>query len=110
VTVLPVVTRELRAAARQRSTYWVRLGLAVGAIVVAVVIFVRTFGLPSAQTGRQIFEWLAGIMMVYCLALVLGSHRAFSALPPPTISALHSRFPGLRAPCSGLSGPVTNHE
>jgi hypothetical protein len=40
----------------------------VGAILVAVVIFVLTMGLPSAQTGRQMFEWLAGIMMVYCLA------------------------------------------
>ena len=68
VTVLPIVERELRVAARQRSTYWVRLGIAVGAILVAVLIFVLTFGLPSAQTGRHTFEWLAGIMMLYCLA------------------------------------------
>ena len=27
-----------------------------------------TFGLPPAQTGRHIFEWLAGLMLVYCLA------------------------------------------
>src|ERR1035438_6286852 len=68
MTVLPIVERELRAAARQLATYSVRLCLAVGAIIVAVVIFVLTMGLPSAQTGRQMFEWLAGIMMVYCLA------------------------------------------
>jgi hypothetical protein len=68
MTVLPIVERELRAAARQWSTYWVRLGIALAAIFVTVVIFVLTFGLPSAQTGRRIFEWLAGIMMVYCLA------------------------------------------
>jgi hypothetical protein len=43
VTVLPAVTPELRAAARQRSTYWAP-GLAVGAIVVAVVIFVCLSG------------------------------------------------------------------
>ena len=66
--VLPIVERELRAAARQWATYWARLGIALAAIFVTVVIFVLTFGLPSAQTGRRIFEWLAGIMMVYCLA------------------------------------------
>jgi Regulator of chromosome condensation (RCC1) repeat len=68
MTVLPIVQRELRAAARQGSTYWVRLGLALAAIFVGAVIFVLTFGLPPAQTGRYIFEGLAGIMLVYCLS------------------------------------------
>jgi len=68
VTVLPIVQRELRAAARQASTYWVRLGLALAAIFVGAVIFVLTFGLPPAQTGRNIFESLAGIMLLYCLS------------------------------------------
>ena len=68
MTVLPIVERELRVAARQGATYWVRLGIAVGAIFVATVVLVLTFGLPPQQTGRHIFEWLAGIMMVYCLA------------------------------------------
>ena len=68
MTVLPIVQRELRAAARQGATYWVRLGLALAAIFVGAVIFVLTFGLPPAQSGRYIFEGLAGIMMVYCLA------------------------------------------
>ena len=68
MTVLPIVERELRAAARQWSTYWVRLGLAVGAILVVVVVFVLTLGLPPQQTGRHIFEWLAGVLLVYCLA------------------------------------------
>src|ERR1035441_1769176 len=68
MTVLPIVERELRAAARQWATYWVRLGLAVGAIVVAVIVFVLTLGLPPQQTGRHIFEWLAGVLLVYCLA------------------------------------------
>ncbi|MGO8927406.1 MAG: hypothetical protein ACLQU3_11020 [Limisphaerales bacterium] len=68
MTVLPIVQRELRAAARQGSTYWVRLGLALAAIFVGAVIFVLTFGLPPAQTGRYIFEGLGGIMLIYCLA------------------------------------------
>ena len=68
MTVLPIVERELRAAARQRATYWVRLGIAMGAILVASVIFVLTFGLPPQQTARHTFQWLAGTMMLYCLA------------------------------------------
>ena len=68
MTVLPIVERELRAAARQRSTYWVRLGLALAAIFVGAVIFMLTFGLPPAQTGRYLFEVLAGVMLLYCLA------------------------------------------
>ena len=68
MTVLPIVERELRVTARQRATYWVRLGLASGAIFVAAVVFVLTFGLPPAQTGRHIFEWLSGSLLGYCLA------------------------------------------
>ena len=68
MTVLPIVERELRAAARQGATYWVRLGLALAAIFVGAVIFMLTFGLPPAQTGRYIFEVLAGVMLLYCLA------------------------------------------
>ena len=68
MTLLPIVERELRVTARQRSTYWVRLGIAVAAIFVGAVILVVTFGMAPAQIGRHIFEWLAGLMLVYCLA------------------------------------------
>jgi len=68
MTVLPIVERELRVAARRRATYWVRLGLAVAAIFVAVFILALTFGLPPQQTGRHIFGWLAGVLLLYCLA------------------------------------------
>ena len=68
MTVLPIVERELRVAARQRSTYWARLGIALAAMSVAAFIFVLTFGLRPQQTGRHIFEWLSGILLVYCLA------------------------------------------
>jgi len=68
MTVLPIVERELRVASRQWATYWVRLGLAVGVIFVVAVLFVLTFGLSPQQTGRRIFTWSAGILMLYCLA------------------------------------------
>jgi len=68
MTVLPIVERGLRVAARQRATYWGRWGIALGAICVGAVVFVLTYDLAPAQTGRQIFEWLAGILLVFCLA------------------------------------------
>jgi hypothetical protein len=68
MTFLPIVGRELRVAARQRTTYWVRLGIASAAIAVGVMVFVLAVSLPPAQCGRQIFNWLAGSMLGYCLA------------------------------------------
>jgi hypothetical protein len=68
MTVLPIVERELRVAGRQGATYWGRLGIALGAIFLGAAVFVLTYGLAPAQTGRHIFEWLAGVMLVYCLA------------------------------------------
>ena len=67
MTLLPIVERELRVAARQRATYWVRLGLAVTAILIAATVLALTFDLPPQQTGRHLFEWLAGILLLYCL-------------------------------------------
>ena len=68
MTVLPIVERELRVAARRRTTYWVRLAIALVGMGVGAVIFVITFGLTVAQTGRVIFESLAGLLLLYCLA------------------------------------------
>lgn len=68
MTVLPIVDRELRVAARQGPTYWGRLGIAAAAVFIGAAILVVTLGMTPAQTGRSIFQWLAGLMMLYCLA------------------------------------------
>ncbi|HWX18814.1 MAG TPA: ABC transporter permease subunit [Candidatus Binatia bacterium] len=68
MTVLPIVERELRVAARRRGTYWVRLAIAFVGMGLGAIIFVITLGLPSAQTGRNIFEGLAALLLLYCLA------------------------------------------
>src|SRR5207245_231563 len=68
MTLFPIVGRELRVAARQRGTYWMRLAIASMAILIGTGIFVVTLGLSAAQTGRHIFEWLAGLQFIYCLA------------------------------------------
>ncbi len=48
MTLLPIVERELRVVARQRATYWVRLGLAVTAILIAATVLALTFDLPPS--------------------------------------------------------------
>src|SRR3989475_7364515 len=68
MTLFPIVGRELRVAARQRGIYWMRLAIASMAILMGTGIFVVTLGLSAAQTGRHIFEWLAGLQFIYCLA------------------------------------------
>ena len=66
--LFPIVGRELRVAARQRGIFWTRLAVASMAILIGIGIFVFTLGLSAAQTGRHIFEWLAGLQFIYCLA------------------------------------------
>src|SRR5437868_4617497 len=68
MTVLPIVTREMRMAARTRGIYWLRVGIALGAIVIAAAIFVFTTGLAVSQTGRRIFQGTAALILVYCIA------------------------------------------
>jgi hypothetical protein len=67
MTLLPIVARELRVAARRRETYWTRLSLAIAAIVIGSMIFVFTVGFPPNFTGRFIFQCLAGLLFLYCL-------------------------------------------
>jgi hypothetical protein len=66
--LLPIVGRELRVAARRRETYWTRLSLPIVAIAIGTLIFVFTVGLPANLTGRYIFQSLAGLQFLYCLA------------------------------------------
>jgi len=67
MTLLPIVARELRVAARRRETYWTRLSLVIAAIFMGGVIFVFTVGFPTNLTGRVIFQCLAGLLFLYCL-------------------------------------------
>lgn len=69
MTFLPIVQRELRIAARRRGTYWTRLAVALPAAGIGVVTFALTLGNVSPQqTGKFIFQGLAGLLLLYCLA------------------------------------------
>src|SRR5216684_7169785 len=67
MTVLPIVERELRVASRRGGTFWTRLAITLAAILIGLIIFVLTLGFPPAQTGRHIFEWLSGLLFIYCV-------------------------------------------
>jgi hypothetical protein len=75
MTFLPIVERELRVAARRRSTYWTRTGVAGGALLLFGGV-VGILSLQRAGFGGQvgpilfgIFSWLA--FMAVCAAGVL---------------------------------------
>src|SRR6185436_11293327 len=59
MTFLPIVNRELRAAARRRRTYWIRVGAAAAAFVVC--LWILTTG-PRWQTPDQLGKWLFGAL------------------------------------------------
>lgn len=78
VIFLPVVERELRVAARKRSTFWVRIAAALVALVIGGGFLVLTlvgfgFGTPSLGTG------LFGVLTWLSLAAVLSAGLFFTA-------------------------------
>ncbi len=68
MTFLPIVARELRVAARRRSTYAVRGLAAVAAIAVCGWRFMAGGQWPSAASmGQSLFGVLAGLALGFCL-------------------------------------------
>ncbi len=73
MSFLPIVERELRVAARRRGTYWLRLLVALGLVLVATFIFLASKNEPQHQIGQMIFYTLTGGLMLYCLLAGLRS-------------------------------------
>jgi len=73
VTFLPIVERELRVAARRRGTYWLRLLVAFGLVLIATWIFLAARNEPQHQVGQMMFYTLTGGLMLYCLLAGLRS-------------------------------------
>lgn len=65
ITFLPVVERELRIAARNKWTYWTRLGAACLAFGVACFMFL--FWLAANTGGQGLFAVLSFFGAVFCL-------------------------------------------
>ena len=66
--LLPIVERELRVAARRRSTFWLRSLTAAAAmgLVLLLILFVPS-NLPSHVLGRQLFHWESALAFAFCL-------------------------------------------
>jgi hypothetical protein len=69
MTFLPVVERELRVAARRRSTYWSRVGAALMGLAISVYLYVATSPFGQPQLGLVLFNALAWISLLYCLVV-----------------------------------------
>src|SRR2546421_7155809 len=68
MTFLPIVERELRVRARQKITHRFRIGSAMLAMLLVMVMLVLGSVSSSPQsTGQKIFGTLAWIAFVYCL-------------------------------------------
>src|SRR5258706_6611952 len=72
MTFLPIVDRELRVAARKRSTFWVRVAAAMVALVIAVGFLLMTeisfFRSGPASLGRGLFAVLTWLSLAAALS------------------------------------------
>lgn len=67
MTALPIALRELRAAARKASTYWLRAGAAFLFFIVAVWIFTVGHNERPTELAQVSFAFLTGAAGVFCL-------------------------------------------
>lgn len=67
MTFLPIVDRELRVAARRRSTYWLRSGIALAVIIIGTWIYVMRRREPPAALSMVMFVALTVIAQLFCL-------------------------------------------
>ena len=65
---LPIVERELRVAARRRSTFWLRSVTAAAAMGLVLLLTVVTPSrLSSHALGRLLFSWESALAFAFCL-------------------------------------------
>ena len=68
MTFLPIVERELRVAARRRSTYFGRFAGALIAMAVGGWLLMVTYRQPSNQIGQALFIALSVMLFIYSIA------------------------------------------
>jgi len=67
MTLLPIVERELRVAARKPGTFWLRLLVVSGFVFLATWIFLVKQTGAQREVGTMIFGALTGGLMFYCV-------------------------------------------
>jgi ABC-type transport system involved in cytochrome c biogenesis permease component len=73
VKFLPIAERELRVAARRRSTYWLRFAMPLGLLVLAIWVFLANQRDSQREIGMMIFYLLTGGLTLYALTAGLRS-------------------------------------
>jgi hypothetical protein len=71
MTLLPIAARELRVAARKRSTFWVRVVAAIVAVVIGgafMVLAMLSFGAFGSGLGRGLFATLTWLSLAAVLS------------------------------------------
>jgi len=64
MTLLPIVGRELRVAARRRGTYWNRTLTAFVAIALTAVLLLLATREPTKEIGKMLFSMLSGLFFL----------------------------------------------
>lgn len=67
MTFLPIVIRELRAAARRPATYWTRVGAACAVIVLGGYLFLDMRQSTPQELAMELFGTMAGCAVFYAL-------------------------------------------
>ena len=67
MTFLPIVVRELRVAARRRSTYWVRTAAALAVLIAGTWLFLMMQNSPPQVLSSWLFGLLTGAAVLYAL-------------------------------------------
>src|SRR5438477_1087233 len=77
MSVLPIVRRELRVAARKRSTFWLRVASAISAVVFGsgCLLMGGWQGVGTAQMGSILFH----VLTWTCLAAALSAGLFFTS-------------------------------
>ena len=67
---LPIAERELRVAARKRTTFWIRLSAALLTLIIAtgMLLIFGNLGGPMPNKGRVLFSILAWMAFAYAFA------------------------------------------
>lgn len=67
MTLLPIVARELRVAARRKGTYRMRTWVAAGMVLLSVFVFLLTGNADPKTLGDTLFRILSGGVLAWCL-------------------------------------------
>ena len=75
MTLLPIVARELRVAARRKATYYMRTFVAGGVITISALVFLMLHTESPKELGKVLFAFVSGTVLFFC-ALIGGGLTA----------------------------------